>query len=163
MWLAGGTAKPNVCRMWLTSHIAKCDGWRMLLSGSIVKRGVCWMWPARDIANWCVRLCGLQQLFGLLLSARMRAARTQQQANSIDWQENDKQSQRSHQPRSNPRKPPAIAECSVLRLADHIAKRSACPNAAGGEHRKTMGLAVSTCRKHAETQCLANVSCRGHR
>ena len=162
MWLARGIAKPNVWRMWLASRIAKCDGWQILLSGSIVKRGVCRMWPARNIAKGRVRHMWVAAAIRILLSARMRAARAQQQPNSTDWQEHDKQSHRRHEPRSNPRQPPAIAERSVLQLADHIAKRSVWPNAARGQHRKTMGLAVLTCRRHAETRCLANVSRRGH-
>ena len=166
MSLAGGIAKPNVWRMRLASHIAKYDVWQMLLSGSIVKPRVCRMWPARNIAERCVRhMWGAAaiRIFALFAHACSQGPWAQPQANSIDWQEHDKQSQRRHQPRSKPRKPPAIAERSGLRLADHIAKRGVWPNAARGEHHKTMGLAVLTCRRHAETRCLANVSCRGHR
>ena len=174
MLLAGSIAERNLFQTWLGEHRdcttrclvsghretqcladaackAHCKVRRLANAGQVFV-GCGLLGTSRNGASG---ICGVQQLFGFVLSSRMRAARAQPQANSIVRREHDKQSQRSHQPRNKPRKPPAIAKRSGLRLAD--AKCRIWQNAARGEHHKTMGLAVLTCRGHAETRCLANV------
>ena len=59
-----------------------------------------------------------------IVPARMRAACEQQQARPTGREKHYKRSQGSHRPCSKPRTAQIMADRDVLRLADHIAKRS---------------------------------------